>query len=88
VKERELFALFKIFLEMNGALEGYLVALQETYSNYPHTNRFRGRDGIERDFIFGGFIWAEAAQGHSFWSELNSKWHKVLKDVKNNQKSR
>lgn len=31
-------------------------------------------------YIIGSFIWYETKEGHDFWSKINSKYERYLKD--------
>ena len=93
MSRKELIALFKMFLEMNDALEGYLKGL-----NTPRAKISTGRSPFDHDYCISGihyrgegtcylvraFRWLETEEGSTYWHKLAIKWDKVLKDVNNN----
>lgn len=94
MRERELIALFKLFLEMNDALEPYLRNIQQCrYINGKspfdlyHLNSKYTHRGFGCCFLIRAFPWYGRAEGSRYWRDLNHKWDKVLQDVEDNQKS-
>ena len=91
MSRKELIALFKMFLEMNDALEGYLKGLHlESVPSLwkmnggPMRDGFSGGGFIGDSYLGRAFPWIKSEEGHVYWKNINTKWVEVLKDVNNN----
>lgn len=84
MNEKDTIAVFKLFLELNGALESYLRQLQGARHQHwtnPFSGEFGGEFGVGIAYLGRAFSWDCSEEGRDYWYDLDKKWMEVLKDV-------
>lgn len=73
---------FIIFLYENNALKPYKDNLLKSMGNkLKIINPFYARHDYYTN-ISAAFTWSITPQGHTFWEQLDNKWHHILNNIK------
>lgn len=78
------------FLKKEGALKEYIkYTIKDiktergmNYGHYDTLKDFLDKRSLIPDIICWSFTWGETPQGHDFWSDLNSKFERLVKRQK------